>query len=142
MSTLVLVLLFKHGAAHAHTTPHHAAAVLHHGLVRRNHPALGKIGNLCGVILESPDDARVGRGLNDDNSLLGHLKGLPLDKFALALALTTGIMAVITPYATGAALPYYNSGYITSPEFWRLGTIFGIIFLAALLCIGVPLLML
>ena len=54
------------------------------------------------------------------------IQGLPLDKFALALALTTGIMAVITPYATGAALPYYNSGYITSPEFWRLGSIFGI----------------
>jgi len=70
------------------------------------------------------------------------IQGLPLDKFALALALTTGIMAVITPYATGAALPYYNSGYITSPEFWRLGTIFGIIFLAALLCIGIPLMML
>ncbi len=70
------------------------------------------------------------------------IKGLPLDKFALALALTTGIMAVITPYATGAALPYYNSGYITPPEFWRLGTIFGIIFLTAFLCIGVPLLML
>jgi L-tartrate/succinate antiporter len=70
------------------------------------------------------------------------IKGLPLDKFALALALTTGVMAVITPYATGAALPYYNSGYITPPEFWRLGTIFGLIFLAALLCIGVPLMML
>jgi L-tartrate/succinate antiporter len=70
------------------------------------------------------------------------IKGLPLDKFALALALSTGLMAVITPYATGAALPYYNSGYITSPEFWRLGTIFGIIFLAALLCIGIPLMML
>lgn len=70
------------------------------------------------------------------------IKGLPLEKFALALALTTGIMGVITPYATGAALPYYNSGYMTSPEFWRLGTIFGLIFLAALLCIGIPVLML
>jgi L-tartrate/succinate antiporter len=70
------------------------------------------------------------------------IKGLPLDKFALALAMTTGIMGVMTPYATGAALPYYNSGYITTPEFWRLGTTFGFIFLAALLGIGVPLLML
>jgi L-tartrate/succinate antiporter len=70
------------------------------------------------------------------------IKGLPLEKFALALALTTGIMAVITPYATGAALPYYGSGYITPPEFWRLGSIFGLIFLAALLCIGIPLMML
>lgn len=70
------------------------------------------------------------------------IPGLPADKLALALALTTGIMGVITPYATGAALPYYNSGYISPPEFWRLGGVFGVIFLAALLAIGVPLLML
>jgi L-tartrate/succinate antiporter len=69
------------------------------------------------------------------------IPGMPADKLALALALTTGIMGIITPYATGAALPYYNSGYITPPEFWRLGGIFGLIFLAALLAIGVPLMM-
>jgi L-tartrate/succinate antiporter len=69
------------------------------------------------------------------------IPGMPADKLALALALTTGIMGILTPYATGAALPYYNSGYITPPEFWRLGGIFGVIFLAALLAIGVPLLM-
>ena len=55
--------------------------------------------------------------------------------------MTTCIMGVITPYATGAALPYYNSGYITPAQFWRMGAIFGLIFLAALLLIGVPLLM-
>jgi L-tartrate/succinate antiporter len=33
------------------------------------------------------------------------IPGMPADKFALALALTTGIMGIITPYATGAALP-------------------------------------
>ena len=69
------------------------------------------------------------------------IPGVPADKLALALAMTTGIMAVITPYATGAALPYYNSGYIPPAQFWRLGGIFGLIFLAALLFIGVPLLM-
>jgi len=69
------------------------------------------------------------------------IPGMPADKLALALALTTGIMGIITPYATGAALPYYNSGYITPPEFWQLGGIFGLIFLAALLAIGVPLMM-
>jgi L-tartrate/succinate antiporter len=69
------------------------------------------------------------------------IHGLPADKLALALALTTGIMGVITPYATGAALPYYNSGYIRPAAFWGLGAIFGAIFLAALLGIGVPLLM-
>jgi len=66
------------------------------------------------------------------------IPGLPPERIAMALALTTGIMGVISPYATGAALPYYNSGYMTSPEFWRNGTIFGFIFLAALLVIGVP----
>ena len=68
------------------------------------------------------------------------IQGLPPEKLALALAMTTGLMGVISPYATGAALPYYNSGYITSQEFWRNGTIFGLIFLVALLAIGVPLL--
>jgi len=68
------------------------------------------------------------------------IPGLPPEKLALALAMTTGIMGVISPYATGAALPYYNSGYIKSSEFWRNGTIYGFIFLATLLAIGVPLL--
>lgn len=58
---------------------------------------------------------------------------------ALGLAMVTGIMGVLTPYATGAALPYYNSGYITPAQFWRLGAIFGLIFLAALIGIGIPL---
>jgi L-tartrate/succinate antiporter len=66
--------------------------------------------------------------------------GLRPEKLALGLALTTGLMGVISPYATGAALPYYNSGYIKSAEFWRNGTIYGIIFLAALLLVGLPLL--
>jgi L-tartrate/succinate antiporter len=69
------------------------------------------------------------------------IPGVPADKLALALAMTTGIMGVLTPYSTGAALPYYNSGYLPPAAFWRLGGIFGLIFLAALLLIGVPVLM-
>lgn len=69
------------------------------------------------------------------------IPGLPADKLALALALTTGIMGVITPYATGPGLAYYESGYLPAADFWRLGTIFGLIFLGALLLVGVPLLM-
>ena len=68
------------------------------------------------------------------------IPGLPHEKLAMGLALTTGIMGVISPYATGAALPYYNCGYIKSSEFWRNGTIYGFIFLATLLLVGVPLL--
>jgi L-tartrate/succinate antiporter len=69
------------------------------------------------------------------------IPGVPIGKLALALALTTGIMGVITPYATGPGLVYYQSGYIPQLQFWRLGTIFGLIFLGALLLVGVPLLM-
>jgi len=69
------------------------------------------------------------------------IHGVPVNKLALALALTTGIMGVITPYATGPGLAYYESGYLPSADFWRLGTIFGLIFLTALLILGVPLLM-
>jgi L-tartrate/succinate antiporter len=68
------------------------------------------------------------------------IPGLPPERLAIGLALTTGIMGVISPYATGAALPYYNCGYIKSSEFWRNGTIYGAVFLAALLLIGIPLL--
>ena len=69
------------------------------------------------------------------------IPGVPADKLALALALTTGIMGVITPYATGPGLAYYESGYLPSADFWRLATIFGFIFLGALLAIGVPILL-
>ena len=68
------------------------------------------------------------------------IPGLAPEQLAIGLALTTGIMGVISPYATGAALPYYNSGFIKSAEFWRNGTIYGLIFLAALLLIAVPML--
>lgn len=68
------------------------------------------------------------------------MPGMPAAKLAMALALTTGIMGAITPYATGAALPYYASGYIGTRAFWGMGAVLGAVFLAALLFIGVPLL--
>jgi L-tartrate/succinate antiporter len=69
------------------------------------------------------------------------IPGLPADKLALALAMTTGIMGVITPYATGPGLAYYESGYLKSALFWKLGTIFGFICLGTLLLVGIPVLM-
>jgi L-tartrate/succinate antiporter len=68
------------------------------------------------------------------------IPGLSPATLAIGLAMTTGIMGILTPYATGAALPYYNCGYLTPAQFWRLGAIFGLIFIAALLGVGVPLL--
>jgi L-tartrate/succinate antiporter len=66
------------------------------------------------------------------------MSGMPFEKLAMMLGLTQGIMGVLTPYATGPAPVYANSGYITSAEYWRLGTIFGIVFLGALLLLSAP----
>ena len=70
------------------------------------------------------------------------IPGMPLAQFAIIMALTHGIMSVISPYATGPAPLYYGAGYIPTRDFWRLGAIFGAIFLAALLLIGAPLILL
>jgi len=57
---------------------------------------------------------------------------------ALLLSLTLGIMGILTPYATGPSPVYYGSGYIPARDYWRLGALFGLIFFAALMLIGVP----
>lgn len=66
------------------------------------------------------------------------IPGIPLMPFALLLVYSLGLMGVISPYATGPAPIYYGSGFIAKNDFWRLGLIFGLIFLVALLLIGVP----
>jgi L-tartrate/succinate antiporter len=47
-------------------------------------------------------------------------------------------MGILTPYATGPSPVYYGSGYIPSGKFWQLGAIFGVIYIVALIVIGVP----
>ena len=66
------------------------------------------------------------------------IPGVPPDRLALALALSTGLTGVLTPYASGTAMPYYASGFIKPAEFWLLGTTLGTLFLAALLYGGIP----
>jgi L-tartrate/succinate antiporter len=66
------------------------------------------------------------------------IPGLDLRTFAMLLALTLGMMGILTPYATGPSPVYYGSGYLPAKDFWRLGAIFGAIFIAALLLLGVP----
>ncbi len=63
---------------------------------------------------------------------------MPVGAMALLLVYSLGLMEVITPYATGPAAIYYGSGYTLRGDFWRLGLIFGLIFLTALLGIGIP----
>lgn len=66
------------------------------------------------------------------------IPGMDMRTFAMLLALTLGMMGILTPYATGPSPVYYGSGYLPAKDFWRLGAIFGVIFIAALLLLGVP----
>jgi L-tartrate/succinate antiporter len=66
------------------------------------------------------------------------IPGIPMPQYAMLLCLTLGIMGIISPYATGPSPVYYGSGYLPSRDYWRLGGIFGVIFLAVLLAVGAP----
>jgi L-tartrate/succinate antiporter len=62
-----------------------------------------------------------------------------MPQLALLLCLQLGIMGIITPYGTGASPVYYGSGYLPAADYWRLGAIFGLIFLAVFMLSSVPL---
>lgn len=66
------------------------------------------------------------------------IPGVPTKTFAMLLCLSLGLMGILTPYATGPSPVYFGSGFIPRKDFWVLGLTFGVIFLAALLIIGVP----
>jgi len=66
------------------------------------------------------------------------IPGLPVKEFALLLCMELGIMGIITPFADAASPIYANSGYLPAKDYWRLGSIFGAIFLIVFLAIGVP----
>ena len=65
------------------------------------------------------------------------IPGMPMESFALMLALTLGIMGVLTPYGTGPSPVYFGSGYLPPADYWRLGAIFGVIFIAVFLLAAV-----
>ncbi|HEX9142885.1 MAG TPA: anion permease [Candidatus Binatia bacterium] len=63
---------------------------------------------------------------------------MPVKLISLLFCYTLGFMGIISPYATGPGPIYYGSGYISRKDFWTLGLIFGAIYLAVLLLIGIP----
>jgi L-tartrate/succinate antiporter len=66
------------------------------------------------------------------------IPGVNMHTLALGLCLQLCIMGILTPYATGPSPVYYGSGYLPAADYWRLGAIFGVIFFAAFMVIGVP----
>jgi L-tartrate/succinate antiporter len=66
------------------------------------------------------------------------IQGIDMPMFALLLCLTLGIMGILTPYATGPSPVYYGSGYLPSQDYWRLGAIFGVLYIVVLLVVGLP----
>jgi L-tartrate/succinate antiporter len=66
------------------------------------------------------------------------IPGVPVKEFALLLCMELGIMGIITPFADAASPIYANSGYLPAKDYWRLGTIFGALFLFFFLALGVP----
>ncbi len=68
----------------------------------------------------------------------GKIAGIDVDQMTLLMLLSLGIMGIITPYGTGPSPVWYGSGYIKSSDFWRLGFIFGAIYLVVFLLVCVP----
>jgi L-tartrate/succinate antiporter len=66
------------------------------------------------------------------------IPGMNMPEFALLLCLTLGIMGILTPYATGPSPVYYGSGYLPARDYWRLGAVFGVLFIALFLAVTVP----
>lgn len=68
------------------------------------------------------------------------IPGMPMETFALLLALTLGIMGVLTPYGTGPSPIFFGSGYLPGRDYWRLGAGFGAFFFLSFLAVCVPIL--
>jgi len=66
------------------------------------------------------------------------IPGVNMTQYSLLLCLTLGIMGILTPFATGPSPVYYGSGYLPSKDYWRLGAIFGLLFIAVMLLITLP----
>jgi L-tartrate/succinate antiporter len=63
---------------------------------------------------------------------------MPMKLIAMLLCYTSGLSCMLTPFASGPSAIYFGSGYIDRKDFWRLGFLFGIVFLAVFLGAGVP----
>ncbi|MDR2551371.1 MAG: anion permease [Desulfobulbus sp.] len=66
------------------------------------------------------------------------IPGVDAHQTALLLAMSLGLMGILTPYGAGPSPIWYGAGYISPKAFWILGFLFGMLYLAFFLVIGVP----
>ncbi len=59
-----------------------------------------------------------------------------MQPLAMLLVGSLGLMGILTPYATGPSPIWYGAGYISQATWWKLGAIFGSIYLGALVLLG------
>lgn len=64
------------------------------------------------------------------------LPGDMIQNLALLLVGSLGLMGIITPYATGPSPIWYGAGYISQATWWKLGAVFGAIYLGALVLLA------
>jgi len=65
------------------------------------------------------------------------LPGVDGRHLALMLCLSLGLMGIISPYGSGPSPVYATSGYLPARDFWRLGAIFGGVYLFGMLVLVV-----
>jgi L-tartrate/succinate antiporter len=59
---------------------------------------------------------------------IGLAAGVDGRLLGMMMAGSLGIMGILTPYGTGPAPLYYNTGYIERKTFWLFGSLYGFIF--------------
>lgn len=64
--------------------------------------------------------------------------GINMHLFTLLLLYSIGLLGIFTPYATGPSPIWYGLGYVSSKAFWTLGLVFGVLFIAILMLVGIP----
>ena len=67
-----------------------------------------------------------------------NIPGMDFTLYTYVLLYSLGLMGILTPYATGPSPIWYGLGYIPSRTFWMLGAVFGIVFIAVLILVGIP----
>ncbi|TKX30812.1 DASS family sodium-coupled anion symporter [Campylobacter estrildidarum] len=71
-------------------------------------------------------------------SLASSIEGGNPAQIMLILTLPMGFMGIITPYGTGCSPLWFGSNYIKGPQFFLLGGIFAVIYMAIYFLVGIP----